>query len=323
MSIKTIGELYSVDGELLSRQYKQHISGFKEWKLRDTAEEYVLFPDNIGTHLSIDETCLSHDELYTIVTNKEFKGKKGSLVAMIKGTKAEVVIDVIKKISVGKRSVVKEVTLDLSPSMQLIVKRSFPCAIQVSDRFHVQKLLGEALEEIRIKHRWKAIEAENEKIKLDRSRKQQYIPKTYENGETRKQLLARSKYLLLMHCSKWSKVQQRRAEVLFNLYPDIKECYDRYLELVDIYNIKTDNRPTLMTKLARWYDRVEKMKLKCFNTVLQTFMNNYQTILNYFDNRSTNASAESFNAKVKAFRTQFRGVRDIPFFIFRLTKIFA
>ena len=71
------------------------------------------------------------------------------------------------------------------------------------------------------------------------------------------------------------------------------------------------------------YDRVYKMKLKCFNTVLQTFMNNYQTILNYFDNRSTNASAESFNAKVKAFRAQFRGVRDIPFFIFRLAKIFA
>lgn len=48
-----------------------------------------------------------------------------------------------------------------------------------------------------------------------------------------------------------------------------------------------------------------------------------ETILNYFDNRSTNASAESFNAKVKAFRAQFRGVKDIPFFIFRLAKIFA
>ena len=32
---------------------------------------------------------------------------------------------------------------------------------------------------------------------------------------------------------------------------------------------------------------------------------------------------ESFNAKVKAFRSQFRGVRDISFFIFRLAKIFA
>ena len=105
----------------------------------------------------------------------------------------------------------------------------------------------------------------------------------------------------------------------------IGEMYgvDRYLELVQIYNLRINDRPTLMTKLARWYDRVYKMKLKCFNTVLQTFMNNYQTILNYFDNRSTNASAESFNAKVKAFRSQFRGVRDISFFIFRLAKIFA
>ncbi|MGK0255055.1 MAG: transposase, partial [Mariniflexile sp.] len=29
------------------------------------------------------------------------------------------------------------------------------------------------------------------------------------------------------------------------------------------------------------------------------------------------------NAKIKALRTQFRGVRDIPFFLYRLTKIFA
>ena len=114
-------------------------------------------------------------------------------------------------------------------------------------------------------------------------------------------------------------MQRKRADVLFRLYPDIKECYDRYLELVQIYNLKIDHRQTLMTKLSKWYDRGYKMKLKCFNTVLEKFMNNYQTILNYFDNRSTNASAESFNAKVKAFRAQFRGARDIP----RLAKIFA
>lgn len=33
--------------------------------------------------------------------------------------------------------------------------------------------------------------------------------------------------------------------------------------------------------------------------------------------------AESFNAKVKAFRSQFRGVTDIPFFLFRLAKLCA
>ncbi|WP_439132568.1 transposase [Polaribacter sp.] len=46
-------------------------------------------------------------------------------------------------------------------------------------------------------------------------------------------------------------------------------------------------------------------------------------MLNYFLNKSTNASAESFNAKIKAFRTQFRGVRNVEFFLFRLTQIFA
>ncbi|MDE6091228.1 MAG: transposase [Duncaniella sp.] len=51
--------------------------------------------------------------------------------------------------------------------------------------------------------------------------------------------------------------------------------------------------------------------------------NHYDTILNFFINRSTNAGAESFNAKVKAFRSQFRGVTDIPFFLFRLSKLCA
>ena len=46
-------------------------------------------------------------------------------------------------------------------------------------------------------------------------------------------------------------------------------------------------------------------------------------IRDIFENRSTNASAESFNAKVKAFRNQFRGVKDIPFFVYRLKTIFA
>ena len=39
--------------------------------------------------------------------------------------------------------------------------------------------------------------------------------------------------------------------------------------------------------------------------------NNYKNLLNYFGNRNTNASTESFNAKIKASRSQFRGVRKI------------
>jgi len=46
-------------------------------------------------------------------------------------------------------------------------------------------------------------------------------------------------------------------------------------------------------------------------------------ILNYFINRSTNASAESFNAKLKGFRAVVRGVRDKKFFLFRIAKLYG
>ena len=94
------------------------------------------------------------------------------------------------------------------------------------------------------------------------------------------------------------------------------------MELTRIYNTTFDKKIGL-TRLAGWYNKVEKLNLKFFKSVIETMKNNSGTIVNYFDNQATNASAESFNAKVKAFRAQFRGVRDISFFIFRLTKLFA
>jgi hypothetical protein len=46
-----------------------------------------LYPQNMGTHLSIDEVT-SLGELYTLSIIKA-KGKNGSLVAIVAGTKTE------------------------------------------------------------------------------------------------------------------------------------------------------------------------------------------------------------------------------------------
>ena len=322
MSIKTVGKYYEVDGELLSRQYKNHISDYRDWKQGTHAEEYVLYEQNLGEHLSIDETSLSQGELYTIVTNKAGKGKQGSLVAMIKGVKAENIIHYLQKLPSRKRHQVKEITLDLSPTMMLVAKRSFPNATIVSDRFHVQRLINEAVSDLRIRHRWEALEQENKEIALAKEVKRKHIPFVFRNGDTRKQLLARSRYIILKHKSKWTKSQKIRAEILFEQYPDIEEAYQISLELTDIYNQKIRKESALL-KLAKWYNKVEKLNCKFFKSVVETMKNNYATIVNYFINRSTNASAESFNAKIKAFRSQFRGVKDIPFFIYRMTKLFA
>jgi transposase len=276
----------------------------------------------MDTHLSIDEVALSQGELYTIVTNKKAKGKKGSLVAIVAGTKADQVIEHISKIDYKMRSCVKEITLDMANSMKLISKRCFPKAVQVTDRFHVQKLALEALQEIRIKHRWEAMDFENQLILQAKRENRAYIPELLPNGDSVKQLLARSRYVLYKSREKWTESQNERAQMLFGLYPDIKKAYSLIQQLRGIYNNNNDKH-IAMTKLAHWYRNVEESGFKNFNILLNTITFNYQSILNYFDNRSTNASAESFNAKIKAFRSQFRGVRKIDFFLFRLSNLFG
>jgi transposase len=286
------------------------------------AKKWLLFAENIGKRLSIDETSLSNGELYTILTNKSGKGRKGTIVAMVAGTKADTVIEVIEKIPLKKRNLVKEITLDMAGNMALIAKKCFSNAIRVTDRFHVQKLGTEALQEIRIKHRWLAIDQENEALEKAKKLNKKFEPQILTNGDTLKQLLARSRYFLYKSKSKWSTSQTERANLLFELYPDIQKAYSLTQDLRNIFENTTDKIIGL-TRLAKWHEKVNQSGFKSFNTISRTIINHYQTILNYFDNRSTNASAESFNAKIKAFRSQFRGVRNVEFFLFRLTNIYA
>ena len=72
-----------------------------------------------------------------------------------------------------------------------------------------------------------------------------------------------------------------------------------------------------------WKAKVLNAKIKEFNTVVYSIEHHLDNILNFFNNRNTNANAESFNSKIKNFRANLRGVTDVKFFLFRLQKLFA
>ena len=315
--------IYShIDGEQLGCQYKEYLSDFKNWEPKKHAQEWLIFPDNIGEKMSIDETSLSCGELYTIVTNKAAKGRKGAIAAIVAGTDSDTVIEALERIPEEQLNKVKEVTLDMSGSMRRIVRRCFPQAIRVIDRFHVQQLAYDALQEMRIAHRWDAINEETEAREQAKLAGEKYIPEELTNRDTKKQLLARSRYLLFKSAEKWTDKQKQRAKLLFELYPDIQKAYSLTHSLRMIFS-KNSTKDAARLSLARWYNQVAESEFKSFNTIAATIYEHYQEILNFFINRSTNASAESFNAKIKAFRASLRGVVDIPFFLFRLTKIYA
>lgn len=322
MTCRTLEEFYHIDGHTFEKQYKEVLSDYRGWDQLEHADEWLLFSDNIGPRLAIDESSLSNGELYTFVTNRDACTRDGSLVAVVAGTKSEDVIAVLSKIDQDKRYMVEEVTLDLSDSMRRIVRTVFPGASRVIDRFHIQKLACDAVQELRIKYRWDAIQQATDEMEDAKLNGVDYVPFRYPNGDTRKELLIRSRYLLFKSADKWTDRQKQRAEILFSEYPDLKKAYGLCHSLRMIFSRNTIKDAARLS-MARWYNKVEEAGFHSFNVIAATFHEHYDEILNFYNNRASNAMAESFNAKIKLFRANLRGVADKKFFLFRIANLYA
>jgi hypothetical protein len=144
--------------------------------------------------MAIDETGLVNGELYTIVLNKDARGRKGSIAALIKGTKGKDIANAItNSVPFSTRMKIKEITLDMANNMNWIVRQIAPNAIRTYDRFHVQQIVFDAVQTIRVHFRWEAINQDNEAVARAKELGIKYNPKIFTNGDTKKQLLARSR----------------------------------------------------------------------------------------------------------------------------------
>ena len=121
---------------------------------------------------------------------------------------------------------------------------------------------------------------------------------------------------------KWTEIQKERAEILFSVYPDLQKAYGLSHSLRMIF-AKNTIKDAARLSMAKWYNKVEEAGFHSFNVIAATFYEHYDDILNFYINRSSNAMAESFNAKIKLFRANLRGVADTKFFLFRLANVFA
>lgn len=354
MTAQCVGRFFRTDGKTLQRAYKEHLSGFKSWEQRDHAGEWVLLEKNMGERFSLDESMLHHD-LYTFLTNKDGHGRHGSLVGAVKGTTVKEVSKQLLKLPDEQRLAVKEITMDFSDSMFGIAKTCFPNAEIVIDCFHIMQLAGKGLEEMRMKLK-RAARAERKRKerefkkqqerrakgrskyarrhkpkyskngkKLGRPRKrknEKFEPEKLSNGETLLDLLTHVRYPLLKSGNGWTDFQKKEMEILFKLYPRMRTAYGLVCALRNIF--KKDQSPE-KAKLAlqRWGKNVGRTLIRELISVRDTIMGKEVYVLNYFNNRSTNASAEAFNSKMKGFRAQVRGVADMPFFMYRMSTIFG
>lgn len=309
MEVERIGRLYGT--KRLERAYKNDLSGYDA----ETAPKELFFPENLGKRETIDETSLVNGDLYSIITNKD----TGKLVALMEGTKAAEITEKIQQnFSIEKLMAVKEVTLDMDAGFDWVTRQCFMNAEHVVDRFHVQKLVTECMQTLRIVERQKILTAKREAKKTKQSFRE--IP--YENGDTPRQLLARSRYLLFKPQSKWSEKQQLRAMILFREYPELQTAYALTQKLRDLYE-KQMAREVAAILLRQWCKECEASGIPEMQDAAASVLRHVGRILHFWNNRATNAYAESFNAKIKRFRGMLRGIRDIQFFLFRCQVYFS
>ena len=349
---RSLGRYYKIDGRTLEKNYKEHLSGFRGWEQTGHASEWILLPENMGENISIDE-CMHQNDLFTFVSNKDGHGKKGTLIAAVRGTKASEVIRILMQIPEDKRLAVKEVTMDYSDSMHAIVEAAFPQADITIDVFHVIKNQCDALDEMRMRFKRKAIsEQAKDKREFNKARKrrkqaranyrknhpkkrgekrgrprkranEQFKPKELSTGDTNVELFTHARYILPKSGEKWSEKQKAKADLLFELAPKLKEAYSLVCELRCIFKSKKLTKDAAKERLKVWYKKVSESKIREIIAARNTLKEKEDNVLNYFVNHATNAAAESLNSKMKGFRSELRGVRDLPFYMYRCCMIFG
>ena len=318
----------------MGQAYRDHWSDFPTREERGHATEYLLHAGNLGPRLSIDETSLTRGEIYTLLTNNAALGGRGSIVATVKGTRSEDIVRCLMRIPEEERARVEVVTMDFSESMRIAVQTAFPNARIAVDHFHIVRLAQEAMQQERIACRKEAMERQAAEQRQTRNMMEFALgmtggrrirvslppPGRLENGDTRVELLARSRQLLFSTPDRWTESQRQRAGILFAQYPHLKDAYDLVGRLRAIFRL-AKNPADAARRLNQWYEEVMDSRFGHLKVVAGTILSRIGHILEYFVDHATNAYAESINSKIKAFRCSLHGVSDPSFFFYRVMRI--
>ena len=241
-----LGQVFSISGKKIYEWYRNVLSCFTDPLVQEALHHHdtvdkdlidrltqspkkiyvpIFSLENWGLNMAIDDKNIG-GEGYTIISNKD----TGKIALMIMTTKAHLICSVLKKVPVKIRMGVKTITKDLASNYDWVARTMLMNASRIADKFHVIKLGLEALQAVRIRYRQIVLTAEREqnlKYKNDKiARKDRPPEKQYENGDTVKELLARSRYLLFKCPSQWTESQEERARILFREFPEIKTAYD-------------------------------------------------------------------------------------------------
>jgi transposase len=178
---------------------------------------------------------------------------------------------------------IEQISMDLSPSFIAGAAEAFPSAEITFDRFHVVKLLNEAMNQVRISER-----KEHDALK----------------GH---------KYTFLRNRENLTNKQEVSLAEMIDLYPTLGQAY-RLKELFnDLWSMP--DKVSAEAFLKQWCAEVESSKIPAFMKFVKTVRSHWIGIIHFVETKITNGILEGINSKVQLAKRRARGYRNIDNFI--------
>ena len=235
--------------------------------------------------IGIDEFAVSKGHVYkTIVADLD----TGHIVYVGDGRGSDALDDFWKKVK-RQGTKIELVTSDMSAAYIYSVITNAPDATHVFDKFHVVKLVHEAVDKVR-RSIWRQ-EADLEKRDLIKG--------------TRWMLLSKN----------LDKFDDKQKERFHNILATNEPLFKAYYLKEDIGQIwMQPNKEEAEKQLQYWCDRAKESKLPAMVKCANSLLSHRTGILAWYDAKVTNAMLEGINNKIKVLKRKAYGYRDDEYF---------
>lgn len=178
---------------------------------------------------------------------------------------------------------ITDACIDMSNSFIAGLSDNFPNTAVTFDKFHVVKLLNEAMDKVR------------------------------KNEYREHQILKGHKYTFLKSTKRLSASQKRDREMLIELLPNIGKAYQLKMLFSDFWEFKDADEGASF--LAYWCDLVEEAGIAPLSKFVKTVKAHWSGLINYIDAQIANGLLEGINSKIQLAKRRARGYRNITNFI--------
>lgn len=272
-----------------------------DFELLEIRLEYQQLPPTLGPHYSMDEVYFRYYAQWHPQNEKKF------LTHLLDLTHGKIIINspgrdqkaaencLILGLSKAQRRQAESVATDLHSPYHCAIRKHCPNADIVLDRFHIMQLFNGAMDEFR-----------KQQIQL------------YPGSEQVELLKGKNKWLLLTRQEKLSKINRLLLEQLKLMNERVVDAL-----LIREYFIQFFQSPTLKIAKLRWYrllKLVTELDIQVFNEFFRKLKEWSAHLWNYFLHRTSSATIEAVNHKIKVVKACAYGYKNLRYFQLKILQ---